>query len=498
MFRLPVNSTALTTEVANGFFTNIQGESFKGDISFVSTLRALIHPRMEDGDSLHLSFNEFRFNTNDVNEYTPKQIVERTCERFNLHRRGEVGVCSVLSGEKEADTELLNIIKANFARVNNGWHRLTKVTDLFRTQFYILCFVNPELKSVTIFVESLTLSKLHYLQCAILGFFPWYFSPEKGVSQEEMDLINSLRGKDKSIYLGCISQLSQRYDFRVAKIKQQLAGFETRYEQRELANMRTKIEHTDNNINSYNREIANLLQARRDYEIKALGLEAKIARGDSESEIMEYFIHNKKLDLDYVDSEDMQFIVKDYITYFDEESAKRVINNPDSYVYSFDSRGHDDYILDNKVKELMNAIFIDQIIKIKVCAAYNFRLTGNVQGISGYHFGDEYSGYMPNPHIQNHSCMGNYSTPINEALQRNDYIYAIEQTMASAKSLNFNDSIVMKGFMRSFYGIGYSVSEKERQRWFELPDGTLLTSTEAADWIWNQNHPAEQEVGDNE
>lgn len=490
MFRQSINSTALTSDAANSYFEHIRGDSFNGDVTFLSTLRALIAPRMSEGESLRLHFQTSTYNKSTIESTQPKRfIIDGVCHNFDSTARGQVYIHNVNSGRQEDNTACLDVLKSNFARVYSGWSRMARVTDLFRTQFYTLCFVNPELKSVIVFVDSLSTSKMHYLQCAILGFFPWYFSPEKGVSQDEMNLINTLRAKEPSDYSACIAKLAERYDFRTARIKQQLAGFETRYEQQECERVRNDIRSADNQIQSLNERISQQLNSRNELEIRLLGLEAKIAAGGESSEIMDYFIHNKKLELDYVDNRTLAFVVKDYISYFDESMAKRTIDNPDSFVYSPDGRNCNNYIPADKVKELMYAIFVDQTIRIRVCAAYEFSLTGNVSGISGYHFGAEYAGYMPNPHIQNHSCMGNYSRPINESLQRHDYISALEQTIASAKSLNFGDSIVMKGFMRIFYGLGDNDSTRARRKWFELPDGTCVTSAQAADWVWAQNHP---------
>ena len=96
------------------------------------------------------------------------------------------------------------------------------------------------------------------------------------------------------------------------------------------------------------------------------------------------------------------------------------------------------------------------------------------------------------------ALVGNYSRPINEALQRHDYISALEQTTASAKSLNFTDSVVMAKFMREVYGLGDGENTRARRKWFELPDGTYVTSAQAADWVWAQNHPDGQGETTNE
>ena len=473
MFRQSINSTALTSDAANSYFEHIIGDSFHGDVTFLSTLRALIAPRMSDNESLLLRFTYPSYSKETVEANRPKDVVAAICSGLDFYANGQVYICGMSSQKQEDNIACLDVLKSNFARLHTGWTRLSRVTDLFRTQFYTLCFANPELKSVIVFVEGLSISKMHYLQCAILGFFPWYFNPEQGVSQEEMNLINSLRGKDPGVYSECIAKLAEKYDFRSARIKQMLAGFETRFERAECEQVRSNIVGYINQIHRLQREISAYLERKNESEIRLLGLETKIAEGGEGSEIMDYFIHNHKLDLTYADDRDIEFIVRDYIVYFDEDTAKRVIDNQHSYVY-----GQESNYSDEKIKKLMYAIFIDQVIKIKVCAAYKFRLNSDVEALQDFDFGLEYTGYLPNPHIQGYGCMGNYYRAISEAVQRNDYITALEQSIASAKSLNFTDSTVMSRFMRELL--------RGNDKWLELPDGSVVSTASAVNWILEQ------------
>ena len=51
LFKSVITTTPLTTDVANGYFENrITGQSWNRDYSFLATLRALLEPRMGDGD----------------------------------------------------------------------------------------------------------------------------------------------------------------------------------------------------------------------------------------------------------------------------------------------------------------------------------------------------------------------------------------------------------------------------------------------------------------
>lgn len=481
MFRQPIAETPLVNDVANNYF-KIYGSSYLGDITFLSTLRALIAPRMKNHDDM-LNLYFYAGFTSSPN-LSPSNIIKESCYLFDSTQCNSLHIHNVIDSNEELREEFLNLLKSNFCKIYKGWHRLEKVTDLFRNQFKVLCFINPDIKSTIVFVEDMTVSKMHYLQVSIFGLLPWYFDPKDGVSQDEMDLINTLREKKPNAYLDMIKKFAEKYDFRTEKIKSLLAGFETRYEVNECERVKNVILNTNERISRYNSELGSLLNEKNDLEIRLLGLEAKIASNKSEdSEIMDYFIRNKRLDLVSVDNSFVYFVVKDYIMYFDEDMAKDYIENENSYFYNNYGNPYERYIPAEQAKKLLNAIFIDQIIKIKTCAAYRFSLNGNVEGRAHYPFSMEYSNYLPNPHIQEHACMGNYVRAINELLQKNDYITALEQTVASARNLNFSDSIVMKQFVEKLYGLKRN---ETGERWLELPDGSMVSPKEAIEWLLKQ------------
>ena len=124
-----------------------------------------------------------------------------------------------------------------------------------------------------------------------------------------------------------------------------------------------------------------------------------------------------------------------------------------------------------------------------MCCAYQFDLNGRVRGLSGHNYGYEFRECTPNTHIDRYSCMGNYERTINELLKNHNYIGAIEQCVASCKSMNFADSPVMQEFMSRLYGLSGS---NVNIRCIELPDGRVVEPKEAIEWLKAQE-PQEPE-----
>lgn len=118
----------------------------------------------------------------------------------------------------------LSAIESNFTTEYSGYHRLEKVQMFYRKSFAVDCYINPELKSVIVFVDGMDNKKMHYLQVSILAMLPWYFDPEKGMTEDEMALVYSLRETSPEKYNECLVKMAEQYDFKTARIRQLLAG----------------------------------------------------------------------------------------------------------------------------------------------------------------------------------------------------------------------------------------------------------------------------------
>lgn len=490
MFKQVIRNTQLTTDAANSFFQHIVGESFQYDVSFLSTLRALVAPRMKEGEYIYLSFYQTNYSAQQLGEYSTRNAVRNVCDLDDIED-GRIIIHNFCNTSQDSNFAWMELMKSTLESVYPGWHRMEKVTDFFKKSFYSLCFVNPDKKSVIVFVDNMDIRKMHYLQCSIFAFLPWYFDPKLGVSKIEMELIESLREKTPTRYEDCIAKIAEQYDFRTARIRQLLAGFETRYESMECDKVRREIQNCIDYIDRLNNEIGDYLRAKNDFEIRLLGLETKIANGSDESEIMDYFLCNDKLILESVTNDSMVFVVKTYLEYFDEDLAERVIRNEASYVYRPNGRGCNNIIPAEDMRMLMTAIFLDQKLRVRFCAAYKFNMNGSVSAMGSHRFGAECRDCTPNTHIDRFTCLGNYSRSINELLKRHDYIGAIEQCSASCKSLNFNDSPVMQEFMRRMYGIS-DYQDSINTRCIELPDGTVVTPVDAINWLKAQEVQADE------
>ena len=487
VFKTSITSTPFTSEAANSFFQNITGSYFGNDCSFLSTLRALVAPRIKEDESVYLTFGSTNYDGNTIRTVPAERAVSAICSSYQMNASGALIVHS-FNADQNSNLACMQIVEDKFTSIYPEYHRLDKVKAFYRKSFNVDCYINPDKKSVIVFVDNLDVKKMHYLQVSILAFMPWYLNQDDGLTEDELALMQSLRETNSANYEKYIAKLAEGYDFRTARIRQLLGDFETRYERIECDTVRNEIQSIDMEIQRLNDSIGAYLSRRNDKCIRLLGLEQRIAEGGGDSEIMDYFLCNNRLVLSHVSNTDMYFSVKDYLEYFDRDMAERAINNRSSYVYRPDGGNGHNAAASEKMQKLMQEIFVSENprLRIRFCAAYRFDLNGSVSAQTGDFSDYTFDGYMPNTHIDRYHCMGNYSRTINELLRKRNYIGALEQCIASCKSLNFGDSAVMGEFMRTMW------SNNTVSRCIELPDGRVVKPNEAIRWLDEQEAKNEQ------
>ena len=486
MFRQVLSETPLCNDIANDFFTNIEGEPYSGDVTFISTMRMLLYPRMKADDRIYIEFYNMSKSKRSVETHSVAELLDDT---FCLDYLS-MGRCAIISltADDEGNTAFIQKIKTE---TPDGWQVVEKVEVFFKKVFSTVCMVNPTNKNFVVFVVNLDIRKYHYLQSGILAFVPWYFDTEKGVSENEMNLIYALREKTPEKYEACLAEYAKQFDFRDLRIKKLLTGFETRVEKTNLERLEREMTEAIKRINDLNEQIAAQLAVNAERNIKIRGLLAKIA-DNRESELMDYFLHNKNLVLVSATDTRIIFNAIGYVAYFDEDEAERCIDNPDSYIYYPDGETHENIIAREDIHALMKAVFVDRKLRMKFCSSYSLDLRGNVYSNKHHEYDADCEGCTPNPHIDEFACMGDYTRIINELLVEQNYIGAIEQCIASNVSLNFADTYVMREFMKRIYGISNS---KVNMRCIELPDGRVVEPKDAIEYLKSQNTQEGEENG---
>lgn len=495
MIRSLISSTPFCTDIANGCFENIVGESYNGDNSFISTMRALLAPRFSEGEFVNFYRTLSTPSKSQVSEDGIEEVVRDALAGVYYTASDSLNIHMFVGGSSEINEACVKDLYENgLSYINNSdWRRDDVTTAMFRQRkFSVACFINSKTKTSMVFVDGGDLARYHTIQAAIPKFLPWFFEikneGERRLNTDEFELVNSLyNGHDADGYIAILEKMSQRYDFKTVRIKKMLGGFEKKIDEQRKYSIMRELNAINDRIDQLNSEIRSNIERKREQDLLLFGINSKIAQDGDGSEIMNYFLCNKVLVLENVSNDALIFGVKDYMMYYDESLVQRMIENRSSFIYSC---REGDLVSADDMALLIKEVFLEQNLKLRTCAAYSMKLGGSVVGLSSYTFGSEYEGYLPNPHIQRYHCLGGYNEKLNRFMADGNYIGALEQCTASCRSLNFGDSSVIGEFMKALY--------TRSPKCIELPNGDVVTPAEAVSWIKEQNTAEQPQEDENE
>lgn len=131
MFKTSISSTPFTTEAANSYFTNITGGAFGNDCSFLATLRALVAPRIKEGESVNLVFGSSDYTADTIRSVPADRAVMAICNNYDINTTGQVIIHS-LRADSDSNLTNMKIIVDKFVSVFEGYHRLEKFAEFYR------------------------------------------------------------------------------------------------------------------------------------------------------------------------------------------------------------------------------------------------------------------------------------------------------------------------------------------------------------------------------
>lgn len=466
MFKDAVLRTGFVTPDANAVFKNITGAYVNADCTMLSAMRAILPSRMEEHEEINFRYFD---------------AVERLsmCDSLvGSIGNGQIWLTSVVGNQDGWKSK----IKSCFDDVSEDeyavgkWERAERAeTFLEANKVNANIYMNYERKSVLIFMFPMRLPELHLIEAMMPSFLPWYFK-NKPINDEEKELLVALGAKTSAPFKRVMEKLILKYNFREQRIRNQLHGFEGATYRNALEDAAYQLQDLRERLEGYKDSIADILQRISENNAKQIGLTKCLEECEDNSQVMEYFLTNKNINIIEANTNGyLLFYATGYCESFDPNIAENIINNPRSIVYRYVNENFDK----SKMKDLFTAIFIDEEIKLRFCAAYEFLNSGRrVRGRSGYTYPVECDTYMPNPHIDFYSCIGDYERYIVDYLIEGNYIGAIEQCVQSNKSLNLGEAnSTMARFCERVVDIANSATV------YELPNGEIVTAQEAVKYI---------------
>lgn len=478
MFTNRINDIAMSSVYADELFPNFHADELMGDTSFLASLRAFLHSRIEEGEEVVMH----KFSVNYAKEEAAcmldeiKTAAEKVLNNYIL-------IYSLDGNTENNDACFEALKKVDPEKLfGEGWTRMNDVEHKFTIgdgKTGCQAFSNYEECKSVIIVERLNLSKWHLFQALIPRYFKKLFMVHPR-TEIETEIALSLVDKDGyEKYLSAMAKIASQFDFKSAKIRKELAGFEKRFERERLKAKERELEDVRFNIQRIQNEFSDYFKREDLLTTEIFGLNDKIRRGESsDNEIMEMFIKNEGLELIRANGASLEFVILTEISNYDPEAAQSCINNPVSYMYDYTN----DRMTSSDLKLLLNALFVEDRMRIRVLSAFSADFSnGIVNGIRGYQYAPELiSTRIPNYHIHDHACLGTNRELINAAMRTRDYSSVIDACWASASNYNFMDSAVGPKFIQELCN--------GNKKFIALPDGTLLSPKEAVEWIKKQDN----------
>jgi hypothetical protein len=466
VFTKDIHATTLTSETADRLFSNITASSTP-DSSFLATLRAILRKRLPENESVLVKCISVHIAETMIESASIAKAMGWFVPQFTTSTEHSITIVHAMY--PAAGMKMLEIIRTNAGAGKRHMSGYTLQEDLrvfYARKLNALFYHNESEKSTIIFTDKLELKHFHALQMMIPKYLPSLFK-DKPLTEQETALLKSLGNKTAIEYERLIEEFAKDIDIRSEIIRTKLAGFEMSFERIRLDEIKSEIskdEYEYENHLSIMRSLSTRIQERK-YTLA--GLECAISKHSEDSEIMEYFMCNKNLSIINVSGTTIEFVAHGYADIYDQEAFDKYVQNHNGYLYSRLNSA----ITKAQMEKLYKAIFADGKYRLRICAAYTADMKTGLKAAKMYMFPPESSSYLPNPHIQNHGCIGSYAMRFQEYMRKRDYVGAIDQAVVSARNLNFHDSTVMSKFANELSNSSKSCIETQ--------DGTLLTPFEA-------------------
>lgn len=464
MFRTSIAETPLSDRIAEQYFKDRidQTSAGVGDKVFLIVLRALFEKRLKDGD--HIRFESTTSSYSDPESRPIRSVLDLDWDKANVRLH-------CFSGVKDAAEKYINAAEEYFDGLE-GWVRMPRPTEYYARNMKVLVYCNAEKKATMIFTDTTDIRKLHFLAAGMLGFFPWWFNKDDGITPDEKELCKSLMETEADTFYECVRAISDSFGFRLKAQLKVLNGFENSLGESQIASLESNISSLRSRIEDYKSSISSNLEEIHRYQMTLLGIRTKMESGAS-GEFGEYFLSNKSLVLLNAEDGTVEFGVKGIMSFWDDEMVRGYVENKRSILYSRSSMSTSD------AERFYRAVFVDRRVKWRTCAAFKMNQT-RIERPHPYTFPkSEFANYLPNTHINEYGCVGDNEDVMIDCLASGDFIGAVNQCIASAISFNFADETVTSDFARIVSGN----SSRYNLNAFELPDGTITDPEGVVKWV---------------
>ena len=338
---------------------------------------------------------------------------------------------------------------------------------------------HEEKNAVAIIVNSNDMRLYHLLLSFVSLYFPSLFK-DKPLAEDDYNLIKSLSKKDKMDFFKCVKTMVEPYVIEFRKV--QMMNFMKQLHEQKLNAAQQMVQAKRYDVQQIEERYANLIRALRDAIVQFEGLKATENYDAPEENLVEYLATNRNIHNLSIRNNKIYFSVTTLLNNYNEQAWKTFSERGHIYDGEYGTRLTSEVFKDrNNRKRLLDVIFSDDP-ELMIRMAGNYCLNLNEFRVSTddcYNYVDAdpiFKDYMPNPHLKLFSCLGGYKDRVMHALADRNYIGAIELCIASAGSVNLDETTQT---FRPFLGWVLNSTDKI----LVTKDGKEMTPEEALLWL---------------
>ena len=417
-------------DTVDNFFSRIVSAQRTYDVSLLSTARALLFKRIpaDEGLVIYDIGNVVTLRTRRIGgvQTIPEFVREFTGDSiYDCHNTLWVFQATDHDERTQELTE-------------HHWVKLDKIAQFFAPAYQVTCLVNEELKSTIVLYavpqRENAVGVFHAIQRTMLAWFPWYVKNE-GVSPTDIEVMSAVNDSAAQ-YIAVLKKIYDGYNIENDRISMIINNFCSGYKKKQMDEIMDAIAQYNSRLEALESQIRDVLANRRQREIMLTGLSASDSDdGGRAAELMDFFRGSDNLHVVSGSSGRLVYDVVGYLDMFDEELAEKCIT------------GHSIDIRDEKradVELLLKAVFIDKTMSIRTRGRFALSLPTTLSAAADFQADDPTC--LPNPHLWHHGCTGQNRYYWAQMLDRGDILLAINQSIASARNINFGDYVVTKEF----------------------------------------------------
>ena len=409
-------STLLTNTEANDIFGSVT--SFDGDSSLTAFFRAIT-----------INHNEGK----PLDEIVQKAYVYK-------NKASDNGDVEYLMKNVNYPMAIIEITD-NFTSIDphvDGW--VTYDSSPFYLNRYLSqtvrtkVYANVEKQRVIALVDKrVTHVWVQAFESMLWGVLPWYY-PSK--SDEIIAFFKSLSIGNKEvseedakrILIKYVNDAAAKLNFRDMRLHKLLDGIADVARQSQIAAQKSNVEQTSRNIENYMRELEKLYGQLEQYTTLLNSLENQEPNKDNS--VFSFFNSHKNTSVISVVGDTIKYGVDDTLEFYDEDEAKKLLDNRNGWAV----RNFSESLL-----KYIKAILLEKRGILRVSATFMLTNMSIVSPRKGeYPVNDS----MPNPHIYFHACSGGNGQYYSKYAKSGDWDLGVEQSISATKNWSVGDSTV--------------------------------------------------------